>query len=204
MKKTKQEAEQTRQVVLDAALKTFTRRGFSRTTLEEVAKEAGMTRGAIYWHFKNKYQLLDSVIEQVYQKLKGQTMEVINSPISPINKIRQLMINFFRFIAKENEFKVIEEYLVFKFQTAKEVKRFYQKHKSKMEEMLVLMKTLFNEGIKEGELDTNIDPEVGVMALISFVGGVKTPWISEIENFSLSENASSLVEIFINGIARKG
>lgn len=56
-RKTKQQAEETRQEILDAAIKTFSERGVSATSLADIAKSAGVTRGAIYWHFKNKVDL---------------------------------------------------------------------------------------------------------------------------------------------------
>ncbi len=54
MKKTKEESDLTRQAILDAAMVVFSKKGYSQTTLVEVAKEAEMTRGAIYWHFKDR------------------------------------------------------------------------------------------------------------------------------------------------------
>ena len=57
MRKTKEEAEQTRQKILNAARKMFFQNGVAKTSLEHIAKEAGVTRGAIYWHFKDKTAL---------------------------------------------------------------------------------------------------------------------------------------------------
>ncbi len=54
MRKTKEEAQQTRSNLLNAALNVFYERGVSKVSLDEIAKTAGVTRGALYWHFKNK------------------------------------------------------------------------------------------------------------------------------------------------------
>ena len=54
MRKTKTEAQKTRQHLLDAALEVFWREGVTRASLQAIAQEAGVTRGALYWHFKNK------------------------------------------------------------------------------------------------------------------------------------------------------
>ncbi|RME96025.1 MAG: TetR family transcriptional regulator, partial [Alphaproteobacteria bacterium] len=56
-RKTREEAEKTRQHILDAAFTLFARQGFSRTTLQQIAAAAGVTRGAVYWHFKDKVDL---------------------------------------------------------------------------------------------------------------------------------------------------
>ena len=61
-RRTKAEAEQTREQILDAAETVFLRRGVARASLEEIAKAAGVTRGAVYWHFRNKADLFDQVM----------------------------------------------------------------------------------------------------------------------------------------------
>ena len=57
-RKTKEEAQETRQRILDAAERVFQMQGVSRTSLAHIADAAGVTRGAIYWHFRNKADLV--------------------------------------------------------------------------------------------------------------------------------------------------
>lgn len=65
MRRTKADAEVTRRKILSAAERMFFKKGVSNTTLEEVASEAGVTRGAIYWHFANKTDLFLALYEAV-------------------------------------------------------------------------------------------------------------------------------------------
>src|SRR3546814_9156258 len=64
-RKTKQGAEKTRNEILDAAEILFSERGASRTSLEEIARAAGVTRGAVYWHFRNKVDLFEAMQDRV-------------------------------------------------------------------------------------------------------------------------------------------
>ncbi|RVD08656.1 TetR family transcriptional regulator [Mesorhizobium sp. M7A.F.Ca.ET.027.02.1.1] len=57
MRRTKAEAERTREAVLAGAIDVFLERGVTRATLEQIASAAGVTRGAIYWHFKDKQEI---------------------------------------------------------------------------------------------------------------------------------------------------
>ena len=66
MRKTKTEAQKTRQHLLDTALEVFWRDGVTRASLQAIAQEAGVTRGALYWHFKNKEDLFETLFEQQY------------------------------------------------------------------------------------------------------------------------------------------
>jgi TetR/AcrR family acrAB operon transcriptional repressor len=60
-RKTKAEAELTRRRIVECTRRLFSRTGVTNTSLEEIAKEAGVTRGAVYWHFKDKADLFHAV-----------------------------------------------------------------------------------------------------------------------------------------------
>ena len=65
VKRTRDEAAETRNGILDAAERVFSVRGVSHTSLEDIAKAAGVTRGAIYWHFRNKSELFTAMVDRV-------------------------------------------------------------------------------------------------------------------------------------------
>lgn len=64
VRKTKEEAEATRRLIIDAARRVFLECGVGRTSLEKIATAAGVTRGAVYWHFRNKTELFFAMREQ--------------------------------------------------------------------------------------------------------------------------------------------
>ncbi|CUX48514.1 MAG TPA: TetR family transcriptional regulator [Agrobacterium sp.] len=65
MRRTKAEAEETRQAILAAAERVFFKKGVANSSLDEVAAAAGVTRGAIYWHFSSKSDLFIGLYESV-------------------------------------------------------------------------------------------------------------------------------------------
>ncbi|AXK39179.1 TetR family transcriptional regulator [Crenobacter cavernae] len=64
-RRTREEAEQTRSLLLDTAEAVFWEKGVSRTSLADIAHAAGLTRGAIYWHFQNKADLFNAMCERI-------------------------------------------------------------------------------------------------------------------------------------------
>ena len=64
-RRTKQDAQATREALLDAAERVFELRGVSHTSLAHIAEAAGLTRGAVYWHFKDKAALFNAMMERV-------------------------------------------------------------------------------------------------------------------------------------------
>lgn len=77
MRKTKLDAEKTRQQLLDAALEMFYQHGVTNTSLQAIAEQAGVTRGALYWHFKNKEDLFDALFEQHFEPFLQQIDRVM-------------------------------------------------------------------------------------------------------------------------------
>ncbi|MBY4678635.1 TetR family transcriptional regulator [Marinobacterium arenosum] len=63
-RRTKEEAEQTRQALLETALRLFSERGIGQTSLKDIAAETGVTHGALYWHFKNRGDLVRALYER--------------------------------------------------------------------------------------------------------------------------------------------
>ncbi len=200
MKRTKEEAALTRQAVLEAALKVFARKGFAQTGLEEVAKEAGFTRGAVYWHFGNKYEMFQAVLQECYERAGVRINRVLDSDQRPFEKIRQLMREIFLIISNEEEFSVIEELQKFKFEKRKELKDLYNWHLEIVKTMRGMIKDLIQEGIAVGDFDSTLDPDITTLALISYIAGMKSAWLSGIRDISIAENAGKLADIFINGI----
>ena len=84
MRRTKEDAEKTRQTVLEAALKLFSRDGYSLTTLSRIAKEAGCSRGPIYWHFENKDDLYEAVLAYSQEPLEALVAECSGMRETPI------------------------------------------------------------------------------------------------------------------------
>ena len=81
-RRTKAEAEQTRQKILKAALDVFVEKGYERATFEDVAARIGLSKGAIYWHFKNKSDLFTEVVADMTAKHNKQIARVLPEPDS--------------------------------------------------------------------------------------------------------------------------
>ena len=81
---------ETKQAILDSALELFYEKGFSRTTFDEVAKRINLTKGAVYWHFRNKADLLAELMRQKFLAQK----EKIASDTRAINNVSDVRNHF--------------------------------------------------------------------------------------------------------------
>ena len=91
--KPKGESKETYEALLDAAEQTFAERGVTRTTLNDVACSAGMTRGAVYWHFKDKGALVEALCDRVFLPMETMLNEITAAPEDdPIAALRGMML----------------------------------------------------------------------------------------------------------------
>ena len=106
MRKTKEEAEATRQAILQSAMDTFYEKGYSKTTFDEIAKRINLTKGAVYWHFRNKPDLIAAIINDYFEKQKSYIAER-----QPVIQSFDDIINYFLhhsnfMLSNENNYKV--------------------------------------------------------------------------------------------------
>lgn len=196
MKKTKEEAERTRHSILVAASELFGTRGFEGTTLVDVAKEAGLTRGAIYWHFKDKMELLNAVADWSIEKLLDEVKLIMESGVGPKNKLRRILFEQLKLILEKSEYRIFDEVIAMRYQKKVQVKRFHKK----LGKIRKVFEELIIEGIESGEFNARLDPGMIFLAMISFLTGIKNIMFQDIEVISSYNNIDNLVDIFMNGI----
>src|SRR6478735_4413225 len=107
-RRTKEEALATRHKLLDAAEHLFQAQGVSRTSLQDIARRVGATRGAVYWHFKDKADLFNAMMERVTLPLEesfnheNEAQEIAGEPsLNAIDRIRVSTVNALRQIVTD-------------------------------------------------------------------------------------------------------
>ena len=78
-RKCKEDAEKTRQAVIESALDVFSEKGFAKATFDEIAARAGFTKGAVYWYFRNKADLVSALIVEYMERKRMELAENIPS-----------------------------------------------------------------------------------------------------------------------------
>ncbi|WP_304641580.1 TetR family transcriptional regulator [Pseudomonas sp.] len=111
MRRTKEDAEKTRLRVIEAALVMFSRHGYSGTTLAMIAQEAGYSRGPIYWHFRNKDDLYQAVLEYSQLPLEALLLEA-QAAQDPIEGILDFSSRWLRLLLEDGWFRQSFEILL--------------------------------------------------------------------------------------------
>lgn len=112
-RKTKEDTQATREGILDAAEACFHEHGVARTTLEMIGARAGYTRGAVYWHFKNKSEVLAAIVERVHLPFM-QELERTSSDQrdTPVHDLRAVMIHSFIELSEDERLRKTMEIML--------------------------------------------------------------------------------------------
>jgi len=93
-----EDLERKRNRILDAAMRLLADKGYARTTISDVAKEAGIGRGTVYWHFASKDELFMSALEREFGRLDAALATILTTPGPPLQKLELLFVGSFQFI----------------------------------------------------------------------------------------------------------
>ena len=174
MRKTKEEAERTRQQILDAARRVFYAHGVGRSSLESVARAAGVTRGAVYWHFKDKADLFLAMREDVFNPLRERTDALLAAEYGgdPLAAIKAALQEFFRVL---DDCPVVREVFVIMLQRCECVAEFasvQQEVSRPAREFLQKVETAYRKAADLGLLRPGLLPAAAATDTWAFTSGL--------------------------------
>ncbi|HSH13221.1 MAG TPA: TetR family transcriptional regulator, partial [Desulfurivibrionaceae bacterium] len=147
MRRTKEEAEKTRQAVLQAALKLFSRDGYSLTTLSRIATEAGCSRGPIYWHFKDKDDLYEAVLAYSQEPLEALVAECAAMGQTPIPAMDHFIEQWLGLLANNRNYRRSFEILLNKTELTAAMSRTLNRERALTKSIIRLFQDLVRQAI---------------------------------------------------------
>src|SRR2546423_10701294 len=158
-RRTKEDAEATRELLLDAAEREFCERGASRTSLAEVASAAGVTRGAVYWHFRDKSDLFSAMCARAKLPLETMLERASNTPQDdPLATLRALMITALIRLATDPRSQAVFEVLFHKCELTVGLAPISQRRQRERKPCLPPLQTPFRKGVKAAQLAPGTRP----------------------------------------------
>ncbi|MFW5823466.1 MAG: TetR family transcriptional regulator [Marinobacter sp.] len=189
MRRTKEEAEKTRQAVLEAALRLFSRDGYSLTTLSRIAKEAGFSRGPIYWHFESKDDLYEAVLSYSQEPLEALVAECGAMEDSPIEAMNHFIERWLWLLANDRKYRQSFEILLNKTELTDAMGRTLERERRLTRSIVALFRSLITSAVREGLLNTGEDPEKLGLLSYTYLMGITQSWLFSPGLFSLEQEA---------------
>jgi len=203
VRKTKEEALETRHRILDAAVEVFNRQGVARTTLNDIAQEAGVTRGAIYWHFENKVVLFDAMVERLVCPLlincedRNERMQA-----DPLGFIYNALDQFISLMLNDAKFRRVFEILWHKCEYVGEMANIRDSHLDEGENHIDVLQQAFSLAIAQGQLHSALTPHQATIGLVAVIDGLLFNWTKNPALFPLDSYASPIIRAYLNGLTR--
>lgn len=194
-RKTKEEAMETRERILDAAIDVFYEYGVTNSSLEQVAEAAGVTRGAIYWHFKNKADIFSALHDQMHIPLMQDLIRIQeNLSDNPLNDLMDFCISALLDLNADEKKQKIFSLFTLKCDYSGELAVFFEEHNKKQKEDMSIIVGFFKAAMKKGVISPQSDPDMLALALLCYVCGIFTEFLSTPSLFDLKKQARPLIE----------
>jgi len=204
MRKTKEEAAITRENLMKSALSVFSRKGYASTTLEDVAREAGVTRGAVYWHFGSKAELYNELMTEFSTRAGGIVQSAAAEGGSLTDILRRVFVRLLEAVENDPTLREIMEINLFKTERSSELQTGQQQRLEGSRSLMESIAAVMAEGAASGELRSDLDALDMARAFLAMNNGAIYLWLSDPTAFSLRASAPRLADIYLQGILPRG
>ncbi|KIO50204.1 TetR family transcriptional regulator [Nitrosospira sp. NpAV] len=196
VRKTKENAELTRQHLIQAAREVFLTRGVSRTTMEHIAIQAGVTRGAIYWHFSNKIALFQAMREQVFLPLIDRMDDtlLVERSEDPLACIENFLCGTIQVLMDSIETRQIYEIMMIKCEYVDEFATVLQQILSNCSGIEEKLKLVYERARAREQLHASHDPSQLATDTHLFFIGLLHMWVKDTDGNRFRYQAIELVK----------
>jgi TetR/AcrR family acrAB operon transcriptional repressor len=198
-RKTKAEAAQTRERIIDCARQVFSREGVTNTSLEEVAREAGVTRGAVYWHFQDKADLFMAVRQQT-----GVLLRFDGVPSDdPLLRLEAGLLGAFRRLSTEPAAQETYEMMLWKCEYIGEFANVRQELMTAGDRFLAETTALYAEARRQKLMPADLDPRLTAQETYCFYVGMLKLWLADQEGGTIRRDVSRLISRHVEDRRRR-
>ncbi|OWJ97966.1 TetR family transcriptional regulator [Pseudomonas sp. A46] len=194
-RRTKEEAEETRVQILDATERVFHEKGVSRASLAEIAAAAGVSRGAIYWHFENKTDLFQAMLERIHLPLEelARASEREDEP-DPLGRMHQLLVRLLKRVELDPQSRRIHEILRYKVEYTEELGDLHRRMREQSIECDQRIAKALSNAVSRGQLPAGLDCRLAAVSVHAYMEGIQTNWLLAPDGYSLADEAEILVD----------
>jgi TetR/AcrR family acrAB operon transcriptional repressor len=202
-RRTKEAAEETRALILDTAEQVFHEKGVARTSLTDIASHAGVTRGAIYWHFANKADLFQAMCDRAALPLEAMFNAVGADELNdPLASLRAGCVGVLRQVEADVRCRTVFEIMSHKCEFVDEMAATMARRQECRQGAMAMIERNLAMAIERRQLPADLDARRAAIGLFAYIDGLIHNWGMMPDHYSLAGEAGALVDLFINGLRR--
>lgn len=202
-RRTKAEAQETRNRLLDAAERLFQAKGVSGTTLNDIATAAGATRGAVYHHFKDKADLFNAMMERVTLPLETSLAEAGRAAAAeddPLRSLRDTMGSALRQTARDERTRRVFEVATHKVEYTDEMQAVRDRHLRVRNECVAVTRDTLQLAAQRQGLSLPIPLSAAALGLHVMIDGLIQNWLLDPKAFDLVVRGRQTMDIYLTGL----
>jgi len=198
-RRTKEQSAQTRARLIDAARAEFERRGYAHTTLEQIARAVGMTRGAVYFHFPDKAALFRAMRDQVELPLIDRIGPELQfgSDGDPLVAIERFLLAVIATIGACETTRRTFEILSFGCEYVDALAPELALQRQRLAELRDQLRDAYLRAQAQGQLRADIDPAVAALETVVFMTGLVRVWLLDRGQLLIDGNPARLVRAHV-------
>lgn len=193
-RKTKEDAQKTRQQLIEAAITQFSTRGVASTTLTDIADAAGVTRGAVYWHFASKAEIFNAIWAQqlpLCDLIHDQLSLTLND--DPLCILRERFVAALQYISRTPRQRALLQILYHKCEFNNEMTSECE-IRQRIGFNYENVRALLEKGLAKGIISPQLNIDMTLIVFHGFFSGLIKNWLMNSENFNLYQQAPALVD----------
>ena len=204
VRKTKQEALETRQQLLDAAETLFHAQGVSQTSLQDIAAATGMTRGAVYWHFKNKAELFTALMDRATLPLEAAPPEAPCLQEPGLPALQWSLLHLFHLATHCTRTRRAFEIALQKLDFSGELQSLALRKMEAHQRWTERHRANLDAAVRQGLLPASLNTQQAATGLVSLCHGLLHHWLLNPSAFDLPQVGEAAVGAYLQGLAHQG
>lgn len=203
VRRTKADAEATRHRLLDAAEQLFQTKGVSRTTLNDIALAAGATRGAVYWHFKDKADLFNAMMERVTLPLEQALQSAAQTGTDaqpPLKALLGTLMLALRATMHDPQTRRVFEIATHKVEYVDELHAVAQRRNECIRDLLLMTEQALTLCSGRQGITLPMSARNAALGLHMLVDGLINNWLMDPQAFDLEEVGEQTLRNYLRGL----
>lgn len=201
VRRTKDEAVETRNQILDAAERVFSARGVSRTSLTDIAKAASVTRGAIYWHFKDKADLFCEMVARVTMPMEDAPCQIDpGKEEDPLGSIRSMLTGILQRTSGDAQARRVFHIVFNKCEYVDEMRQVWQRFREMQAGCLQRLELGLAAAVDQGQLSPKLDARQTAIGLHALLNGLISKWVMDPDHAPSRIDADGIIDVFLEGL----
>ena len=203
VRRTKADAQATRNNLLDAAELLFQARGVSRTSLNDIANAAGTTRGAIYWHFEDKADLFNAMMDRVTLPME-EALTCIGAQApsmdEPLAALRASMFNALHTTVHDAQVRRVFEVATLQVEYNDEMHAVRERHLQLRNECIGSIQQGLDSAASRLPAPLPIPAKAAALGLHAIVDGLIHNWLLDTGSFDLEVAGQRTIDAYLRGL----